>query len=160
MLDDPTRNLGFLLYDSARLLRRDFDRRARELGLGRAQWSVLAHLARNEGVVQAELADILEVQPITLARQVDRLEAEGLVQRCQDPSDRRVRRLYLTDAAHPLLERLRAVGTQTRGVALEGLGAEERERLLNLLARVRDNLKNNCHAAAGHTNGDPDRHED
>jgi len=140
-MDDPTRNLGFLLYDAGRLLRRDFDRRAKQLGLGRAQWSVLAHLARNEGIAQGELADILDLQPITLARQIDRLEADGLVTRCSDPCDRRVRRLHLTEQARPILEELRALGAQTRSVALEGFDAAERESLLALLARLRDNLK-------------------
>ena len=121
---------------------------------------MLAHLVRNEGVVQAELADILDVQPITLARQVDRLEADGLVRRCADPSDRRVRRLYLTDEARPILEQLRALGTETRAVALAGFAADEREMLLTLLGRLRDNLKGNCHAPAPRSTGDHDPHED
>lgn len=140
MTDEFDRNFGFLLYDAARLMRRDFDRRARRLGLSRAQWSVLAHLARNEGVKQAELADVLDVQPITLARQIDRLERSGLVRRCADPEDRRVRRLYLSDCARPILTELRALGGETRAEALRGLSLDQRRSLIESLARIRDNL--------------------
>ncbi|MGD8710087.1 MAG: MarR family transcriptional regulator [Ectothiorhodospiraceae bacterium] len=149
MEDGDDRELGFLLYDAARLLRRDFDRRAKGLGLSRAQWSVLAHLARQEGVKQAELAELLDVQPITLARQLDRLEAGGWVRRCYDPQDRRVRRLYLTEDALPVLEDLRELGRQTRSLALQGLDGEDRRQLLNLLSVVRGNL-----AAGGFTNNE------
>lgn len=139
-MDEIDRNFGFLLYDAARLLRRDFDRRARRLGLSRAQWSVLAHLARNEGVKQAELAEVLDVQPITLARQLDRLERSGLVRRCADPEDRRVRRLYLSEQVGPILTQLRALGRETRTAALRGLSYEQRHHLTQMLAQIRDNL--------------------
>lgn len=148
MTDEIDPNFGFLLYDAARLMRRDFDRRARSLGLSRAQWSVLAHLARNEGVKQAELADLLDVQPITLARQLDRLEHCGLVRRCPDPEDRRVRRLYLSELAGPILAQLRALGRETRAEALRGLSLEQRHDLIEILARIRDNLATGESAAA------------
>src|SRR5436190_20361761 len=102
------RHLGFLLHDVARLLRTRFDQRARALGLTRAQWSVLAHLSRQEGLNQSALADVLEVEPITLARLLDRLEAARLVERRPDPADRRARLLYLTAPARPLLDDMRA----------------------------------------------------
>src|SRR3954447_25460282 len=101
-VDTPDRHLGFLLHDVARLLRTRFDQRARVLGLSRAQWSVLAHLSRNEGIRQNALADILEVEPITLARLLDRLEESGMVERRVDPNDRRARRLFVCPAAPPL----------------------------------------------------------
>ncbi len=97
---------GFLLHDTARLLRRDFERRSKSTGLTRAQWSVLAYVARNQGSNQAALADMLEIEPITLVRLLDKLEAAGLVERRPDPADRRVRRLYLTEATGPLLAQL------------------------------------------------------
>lgn len=134
------RHLGFLLYDAARLLRRDFDERARALGLSRAQWSVLAHLARCEGCTQAVLAEVLDLQPITLTRLLDRLQAAGWVERRPHPEDRRARQLFLTAKAHPLLEQLRELGLQTRERAQAGLSAAEREQLLDLLERVRANL--------------------
>jgi DNA-binding MarR family transcriptional regulator len=140
--------IGFLMNDAARLMRRDFERRARSLGLTRAQWQALFHLARNEGCNQATLADLLDVEPITLARVVDRLEASGLVERRPDPGDRRARLLFLGERAHPLLEELRALGAETRVVALAGISEEERHQLTRLLARMRANLSGRESATA------------
>src|SRR5258707_15845407 len=97
----PEKPLGFVLHDVARFLRKRFELRGRDaqLGLTRAQWSVLAHLARQEGINQAALAQILEIEPITLVRLLDRLQAAGLVERRPDATDRRARVLYLTPAA-------------------------------------------------------------
>jgi MarR family transcriptional regulator, transcriptional regulator for hemolysin len=132
--------IGFLLSDAARLMRRDFERRARPLGLTRAQWQALFHLARNEGCNQATLADLLEVEPITLARLIDRLEAYGLVVRRADPGDRRARLLFLGARAHPLLEELRTLGAETRETAFAGISEDERTVLMALLAKMRANL--------------------
>jgi MarR family transcriptional regulator, transcriptional regulator for hemolysin len=132
--------IGFLLNDAARLMRKDFERRARSLGLTRAQWQTLFHLARNEGCNQATLADLLEVEPITLARTIDRLELSGLVERRADLSDRRARLLFLGERAHPLLEELRALGAETREIALAGIGDDERTLLMTLLTKMRANL--------------------
>lgn len=140
MTVDGERSFGFLLYDSARLLRRNFDRRARPAGLTRAQWSVLANLARNEGIKQAALADILEIQPITLVGLIDRLEAVGMVERRSHPSDRRARTLHLTRKARPMLDRMRALADETRRDAMAGLSATEQEHLIDQLNRVRSNL--------------------
>ena len=132
--------IGFLLNDAARLMRRDFERRTRSLGLTRAQWQTLFHLARNEGCNQATLADLLDVEPITIARTIDRLELSGLVERRPDPGDRRARLLFLGERAHPLLEELRALGAETREIALAGISDDERTLLMTLLARMRANL--------------------
>jgi DNA-binding MarR family transcriptional regulator len=132
--------IGFLLNDAARLMRKDFERRTRSLGLTRAQWQTLFHLARNEGCNQATLADLLEVEPITLARTIDRLELSGLVERRADPSDRRARLLFLGERAHPLLEELRALGAETREIALAGISDDERTLLMTLLTKMRANL--------------------
>lgn len=132
--------IGFLLNDAARLMRKDFERRTRALGLTRAQWQTLFHLARNEGCNQVTLADLLEVEPITLARVIDKLEACGLVERRADPNDRRARLLFLGERAHPLLEELRALGAETREIALAGIGEDERTLLMTLLTRMRANL--------------------
>jgi DNA-binding MarR family transcriptional regulator len=139
---NPERSFGFLLYDAARLLRRDFDRRARSLGLTRAQWSVLAHLKRNEGSKQAAVADTLELEPITLVRLLDRLEAAGWVERRADPTDRRARQLFLTEKARPVLDQLMALAAETRAVALAGFSEPEREVLIDALIKVRANLSN------------------
>ena len=95
--EDLSRNFGFLLNDVARLLRTSYDRRIRKLGLTRAQWWVLTHLYRGDGVSQTELADILEIEKPTLGRLLDRLEAKGWVRRAHDAADRRVWRVHLTD---------------------------------------------------------------
>lgn len=132
--------IGFLLNDAARLMRKDFERRTRSLGLTRAQWQTLFHLARNEGCNQATLADLLDVEPITIARTIDRLELSGLVERRPDPSDRRARLLFLGERAHPLLEQLRALGAETREIALAGISEDERTLLMTLLTKMRANL--------------------
>ena len=140
--------IGFLLNDAARLMRKDFERRTRPLGLTRAQWQALFHLARNEGCNQAALADLLEVEPITLARLVDRLEAGGLVERRPDPGDRRARLLFLGARAHPLLEQLRALGAETREIALAGIDEDDRTLLMTLLTKMRANLSSREAATA------------
>src|SRR5689334_10041404 len=132
--------IGFLLNDAARLMRRDFERRTRSVGLTRAQWQTLFHLHRNEGCNQVTLADLLEVEPITLARVIDRLEASGLVERRADPDDRRARLLFLGERAHPLLDELKALGAETRETALAGLSEDDRNQLWMLLSRMRANL--------------------
>lgn len=131
---------GFVLHDVARLLRKRFDQRARALGLTRAQWQVLAHLSRNEGINQSGLADILEVENITLGRLIDRLEEAGWVERRLSGHDRRVRLLHLTEKAKPILGRMRALGEETRNEALSCLSPEEQAALLTMLRHVRANL--------------------
>jgi len=134
------RSFGFLLHDIARLMRKRYEQRARPLGLTRAQGQVLAHLARHEGINQSGLAEVLEVEPITLARLIDRMEEAGLVERRDDPADRRAHRLYLTERARPMLERSRALGDAVRAEAFAGIPDGAREHLVDLLVRVRGNL--------------------
>jgi MarR family transcriptional regulator for hemolysin len=136
----PHRSLGFLLHDISRLLRKRFDRRAHTLGLTRAQWSAIIHLQRNEGITQTGLAEILEVEKITLARLIDRLEAAGWVERRPHPRDRRANCLYLTEQVYPVLDRMQALARETRSEALNGLSAEEQERLLDALVIIKHNL--------------------
>ena len=138
----PERTLGFVLHDVARVLRKRFEQRAREaqLGLTRAQWSVLAHLARQEGINQTALAQILEIEPITLVRLLDRLQAAGLVERRPDQSDRRARVLYLTPAAHPLLEQIWGLAAVVREEAMAGLPDTERDQLMGMLLKIKGNL--------------------
>lgn len=139
---DSEQTVGFLLHDVARLWRKRFDRRAQALGLTRAQWSVIAHLRRNEGITQTALADLLEVEKITLARLIDRLEAAGWVQRRAHPRDRRANCLYLTDKVHPILDQMWELGRLTRNEALAGLSPEQRDELQTLLAHIKHNLVN------------------
>ncbi|KQV83802.1 MarR family transcriptional regulator [Rhizobium sp. Root1220] len=142
MSSNPT--LGFLLHDVSRLLRKRFDQRARFLGLTRSQWQTLSNLSNNEGIHQAGLADILEIEPITLVRILDKLADRGLIERRQDPTDRRIWLLYLREEAHPLLAEMRDLGDVTRGEALNGVSAEEREQLFQVLSHVKTNLVQAC----------------
>ncbi len=135
---DPV--FGFLVHDISRMLRKRFDRRARDIGLTKSQWIVLAHLARHEGIHQGGLADILELEPATLARHLDRLEDTGWIERRPDPSDRRAWRLHLTGKATPVLEKMGDLVEITTREALAGLSREERERLQAQLLTIRANL--------------------
>jgi DNA-binding MarR family transcriptional regulator len=139
-LRNPERSLGFLLHDVSRLLRKRFDRRARTIGLTRAQWSVLAHLSRNEGINQAALADILEIEPITLVHQLDKLEAAGWIERRLDASDRRVRLLHITAGGRKILDKMHELGAETRAEALSGISAAEHDALIETLLKVKGNL--------------------
>lgn len=135
-----TDSMGFLISDVARLLRRRFDERARTIGVTRAQWRTLTVLSRNEGVNQGALADLLEVEPITLCRMVDRLAEAGHVERRRDPGDRRAWNLYLTQNSRPLLDQLRPLADQVVGDALAGLDASMQDQFTRSLLIVRDNL--------------------
>jgi len=136
------RSLGFLLNDVARLMRKRFDERARDLGLTRAQWRVLGHLRRYEGIKQGSLAEILEVENVTLGRHIDRLEEDGWVERRRDPADRRVWRLHLADKSRPIIDRLSALSTEVREHAMSGLSAIERDSLIDTLLSMKGNLMN------------------
>jgi MarR family transcriptional regulator, transcriptional regulator for hemolysin len=142
-------SFGFLLHDIARLMRKRFDQRARNLNLTRAQWQVLAHLARHEGINQAGLAEILEIEPITLGRLIDRMAESGWVERRPHPSDRRARQLYLTAQAEPVFARMRSLADETREEALAGLLQDDRERLTATLIEIRNNLSDRNPAGDG-----------
>ncbi len=133
---DLERSFGFLVNDVARLFGRRFDYNGRRLGLTRAQCRTLGYLARNEGINQAGLADLLEIRPMTLVRQIDRMEEAGWIERRPHPADRRARRLYLTGKARPVLGRIWSVANETRDEALVRLSAAEATTLIDLLQRV------------------------
>lgn len=139
---NPEANLGYLIHDVARLLRRNFNRRAQTLGLTQAQCRAILHLYRCEGIQQVALAELLEVQPITLARLLDKLEAAGLVERRRDPSDRRAFCLYLTPKAHPLLEQIWQLGAETRRDAYGTLDDAAVQRFLHTLQTLKTHLLN------------------
>lgn len=137
---DLDRSFGFLVNDVARLFGRRFSYNSRRFGLTRAQCRTLGYLARNEGINQAGLAELLEIRPMTLVRQIDRMEESGWIERRSDPADRRARRLYLTAKARPVLSRIWNVANETRDEALARLSPEQSEQLLDLLLRVHDTL--------------------
>lgn len=137
---DLERSFGFLVHDVSRLFGRRFDVNGRWLGLTRAQCRTLSYLARNEGINQAGLADLLEIRPMTLVRQVDRMEESGWIERRPDPADRRARRLFLTDKARPVLDRIWEVATETQDQAFIRLPPDDADRLIALLRRVHGTL--------------------
>jgi DNA-binding MarR family transcriptional regulator len=132
----------FEIAETAHSLRRAFDRRVAPLGVTRAQWRALAWVARQPGMRQVELADCLDIEPITLCRIVDRLQEGGLVERRRDPDDRRAWRLHLTDKGIPLVERLRALASELAAEAFDGVTPEAIAELRRSLERVRDNIFN------------------
>ena len=154
--EELTRSFGFLMHDVSRLLRKTFDRHARAIGLTRAQWRVLAHLSRNEGIKQAGLAEILEIKPITLARLLDRLDAHGWVERRLDPKDKRARRLFLTNKGRSIIRELRVVALSVREEALSGLSDSEQDLLIDQLRAVKENLLSADEAADRARAADPD----
>lgn len=137
----PNREFAFTLYDVARLLRTYADQRAAEFGVTRAQWAVMARLDRQEGLKQSELADMLDLQPITLTRLLDRLEDSALIERRADPQDRRAKRLYLSPAARPLLERLTHLGEELMSTALAGIDRATVKLILANLILAKENLR-------------------
>ena len=148
------REFGFLLNDVARLMRTYADHKAAQFGITRAQWAVLVRLDRSEGLNQSELAEMLDLQPITLTRLLDKLSDSGLIERRPDPGDRRAKRLFLTSAARPLLEQLALLGEETMANVLEGVPPKDVERMVSDLVVARDNLRRlihnrNAHAVTG-----------
>jgi len=135
------REIAVNLMDVARMLRTYADQRARQFGISRAQWVVLMRLDRSEGLKQSELAEILDLSPISLTRLLDRLAENGLIERRDDPNDRRANRLYLTPAARPLLEQLSKFGNDMMDTVLDGLDGKANDRLLRDLALMKDNLR-------------------
>jgi DNA-binding MarR family transcriptional regulator len=133
-------NFAFELNETARALRRDFERRAAEHGVTRAQWRVLSRLKRKDGLRQVELAEQLDVEPITLCRMIDRLADAGLVERRADEEDRRAWRIHLTRKAGPIIDELRQIAERFVEDALAGISDEEEARMRDILARVRANL--------------------
>lgn len=136
------RTFGFLVQDVARLVKRHFERRARQTGLPitRHQAAVLIHISRREGLSQAEIAALLDIEPISLVRMLDKLCEEGLVERHAHPTDRRVRTLWLTAAARPVLERILQINQEIRAEAFAGLAPTVRDALIDALALVKENL--------------------
>jgi MarR family transcriptional regulator for hemolysin len=135
------REILFLISDVGRLLRTYADQKARRFGQTRAQWAVLIRLERREGLKQSDLAEDLDIQPITLTRLVDRLCDNGLIERRPDPNDRRAKRLYLTPAARPLLDRISRQVEELSDTVLAGLDPKAIESILSQLGLARENLR-------------------
>lgn len=133
-------SLAFLLKNVSQLMRRRFDERARLIGVTRDQWRTLFVVSRNEGANQGVLADMLEVEPITMCRMIDRLEDSGMLERRRDPADRRAWQIFLTPKATPLIDRLHIIGEAMVENALAGIPQDTRDMLVRTLEQITLNL--------------------
>ena len=134
------RSLGFILSDISRLARKEFDRRVRDLGVTRAQWLVLLHLARRPGCTQSELADAMQMQKITVSRHAERLVRAGWIERRDQEEDARAYHLYLSRKAEPIIERLASVSEAMRQEYMQGLSGARRDALISDLLKIKTNL--------------------
>src|SRR6195952_1956162 len=146
-LDEFHRDLLFLLHDVARLLRVDADKRARSHGMTRAQWAILIRLDRQPGLSQKELSELLEVEPITVARLIDRLEARGMVERRPDPRDRRIWRLHLLRPARDGLHEIDDHRADMTRIVTAGVDENSLEIMTEALIRMKATLTQEAHAA-------------
>jgi MarR family transcriptional regulator for hemolysin len=148
-------NFLFALGELQRLVRAYADKQAARYGITRAQWAVLAKVERTEGLKQSELAEQMEMQPITLTRLIDRLCDNGWIERRSDDTDRRVNRLYLRKAARPLLGKLSGLRSELTATALDGISPSDAQRLLGQLETIKENVR----SAIANPAGEPPRKE-
>jgi DNA-binding MarR family transcriptional regulator len=133
-------HIGFLLNDTARLYRRAFNARTREDGCTALQWRLMMYIKREPGIRQGPVAELIEVEPITLSRMVDRLQESRLVERRADASDRRAWMLYLTPEAEELIAGVRPLIDELTATAMDGLTPAEQAELTRLVSKVQANL--------------------
>src|ERR1700732_611333 len=148
-------NFLFTLAELQRLVRAFADKQAARYGITRAQWAVLAKVERTEGLKQSDLAELMEMQPITLTRLIDRLCDNGWIERRGDETDRRVNRLYLRKAARPLLGKLSGLRSELTATALGGITPADSHRLLTQLEAIKENVRH----AIQHPAGEPPKKE-
>jgi DNA-binding MarR family transcriptional regulator len=148
-------NFLFTLGEVQRMMRAYADRQSARYGITRAQWAVLAKVERNEGLKQSELAEQMEMQPITLTRLIDKLCDNGWIERRGDENDRRVNRLFLRKAARPLLGKLAGLRSELTATALDGINPADAHRLLDQLNLIKENVRN----AIQHPANEPSRKE-
>lgn len=156
---DEVNRLGFLLHDASRLLRRRFEQNAVRFGLSSAQWRLLVRVFKEEGVAQARLAELLEVEPISVSRLIDRMEEGGWIERRPDASDRRLRTIYLTDKSRAIFSEMRGVADQVFEAALTGLSPAQRATTLSALKTIVCNLSDPDLGDAGGKAGAPRKTE-
>ena len=132
--------LGFLIHDVSRMRRSAFDKLMRPLGVTRAQWWIIAHLSRHDGMMQIQLADILDVGKASLGTVIDRLEAAGLVDRRPDPVDRRAKRVFMTRKTQQLLDKMQAAERAYNAHILKNLSGAERDELVRMLSLIKADL--------------------
>ncbi len=140
MVSDGIDRLGFLIHDSARLLRKRFETKGSSYGLSAAQWRLMVRLVKEEGVAQARLAELLEIEPISVSRLLDRMEEGGWIERRQGAADRRVRMIFPTDKSREAFAAIKSVAGEVYDLALAGLSAEEKQTLVKALNTMITNL--------------------
>jgi DNA-binding MarR family transcriptional regulator len=145
---DETDRIGFLLHDASRLLRKRFETHASCYGLSSAQWRLLVRVFKEEGVAQARLAELLEIEPISVSRLIDRMEEGGWIERHNDAADRRIRTIYLTEKSREIFGSMRGMATQVFDYALSGLSPEERRTTIYGLKTIIENLSDDHRMAA------------
>lgn len=147
MSDAHAKNLfraGFLIHDASRLRRTALDQRLRPLGITRSQWWVMTHISRVNGadaLSQVELARLLDVGKVTLGGLIDRLERSGLVERCADGEDRRLKRIRMSRRGRALFQRIEEIAAEVNGESMSGISAEDEQRLVEILGKMKTNLK-------------------
>jgi DNA-binding MarR family transcriptional regulator len=147
--DDDDSNEALLMHEFARQFRVCFDRRAQRLGLTRSQWRVLRILGRNPGIRQSHLAELMEVEPITLVRMLDRMQKAGWIERREDPGDRRANSIVLTGKVDGILTQMQTISQELRQEALEGFSEQELKQLLAFLRRMKSNISRMICAGEG-----------
>jgi MarR family transcriptional regulator for hemolysin len=152
MVSDGIDRLGFLIHDSARLLRKRFEAKGSAYGLSAAQWRLLVRLVKDEGVAQARLAELLEIEPISVSRLLDRMEEGGWIERRQDASDRRVRMVFPTDKSRDAFAAIKDVAGEVYELALAGLNEDEKQILVKGLKTIISNLADGETSASNQSN--------
>ena len=140
-ISDPRREAGLRIIETSRLLRNLVEQRLKPYGMTRAQYASLARLERQEGLVQGELADLLEVQPIAMVRLIDQLCADGLIERRPDPDDRRCNRLFITSKGRARLHEMADFKERLGSEIFDGIGKEDLQSLLATLDQLHRNIK-------------------
>ena len=140
MVSDGIDRLGFLIHDVQRLMRKRFEARARGLGLSSAQWRLMVRVAKEEGITQARLAELLEIEPISVSRLVDRMEACGWIERRSDAADRRVRMIFPTAKASEAYAEVKSLAAEVYEVSLTSVAPEDRRVLIKGLEAMVENL--------------------
>ena len=137
--EDLSRNFGFLISDVARLMRKNFDSRVKEIGLTRSQWWLLNHLFRADGITQAELAETLEIERSSTGKLLDSLELKGWIKRVVDKRDRRSKRVFLTKEVEPIIKKMRGIAKKVREVSLGKLSRQQDD-FVDVLIEIKNNL--------------------
>jgi len=137
--EDLSRNFGFLISDVARLMRKNFDSRVKEIGLTRSQWWLLNHLFRADGITQAELAETLEIERSSTGKLLDSLELKGWIKRVVDKKDRRSKRVFLTKEVEPIIKKMRGIAKKVREVSLGKLSSQPDD-FVDMLIEIKNNL--------------------